>query len=234
MARLNQLKTDLKKLASPRRAKISQRFFKTGSGQYGAGDIFWGLTNPQQRQVAKTYSTLSLPEIQALLKSKIHEQRQTALMILTNQYPKADQKSREKIFRFYLGQTKNINNWDLVDLSAPRIVGQHLLNKPRAILYRLARSKNLWPRRIAIVATYSFIKKGELTDTFKIAKLLLNDKYDLIHKATGWMLREAGKIDQKAEEKFLRQYHRQMPRTMLRYAIEKFAEAKRQKYLKGI
>ena len=147
MARLNQLKTDLKKLASPRRAKISQRFFKTGSGQYGAGDIFWGLTNPQQRQVAKTYSTLSLPEIQALLKSKIHEQRQTALMILTNQYPKADQKSREKIFRFYLGQTKNINNWDLVDLSAPRIVGQHLLNKPRAILYRLARSKNLWPRR---------------------------------------------------------------------------------------
>lgn len=224
-------KKDLAKLQDPQKAKILGRFFKTGKGEYGEGDIFWGLTVPQQRQVAKNYSHLRLNKLQNFLSSKIHEFRLTALFILMAKYKKAGDDEKKKIFNFYLANTENINNWDLIDLSAPSIVGDYLLENDRSILYKLSRSQNLWEKRIAILATYIFIKNGQFNDTLKISEILLNDKHDLIHKAVGWMLREIGKKDQKAEEKFLEKYCRQMPRTMLRYAIEKFPEEKRKFYL---
>ena len=228
---LTQLKKELKKISSPRQAKILQRFFKTGKGEYGEGDIFLGIKVPEQRKVADKFQELSLKDIEKLLNSKIHEYRMSALFILIKQYEKADEEYKKEIFNFYLKNTKNINNWDLVDLSAPKIVGDYLLNKPRKILYKLARSSNLWERRIVIISTWIFIKNNEFDDTLKIAKILLNDKHDLIHKAVGWMLREVGKRDQKIEEEFLKKYYLKMPRTMLRYAIERFNEKKRKFYL---
>lgn len=229
---LSQLKKDLQKLANPAQAKNLARFFKTGPGQYGAGDVFLGLTVPQQRAVAKKYTNLELNGLQQLLSSKIHEHRLVSLLILVQKYQKSTPANQKKIFNFYLKNSKHINNWDLVDLSAPNIVGSYLLDKNKKILYTLAKSNNLWPKRISIIATLSFIKNNQLDHTLKISKLLLSDTHDLIHKAVGWMLRELGKKDQPMLEKFLTQYIRRLPRTTLRYAIERFPEAKRKSYLK--
>ena len=226
-----QLKKELQNSANPKQAVNLQRFFKTGPGEYGEGDVFLGIKVPVQRQVAKKYPDLSLAEIQQLLRSKIHEHRMVALFILVRQYEKGDTELKKKIFDLYLKNTKNINNWDLVDLSSPNIVGNYLLNKPRKILYRLAKSKLLWERRIAVLATFAFIRQNDFRDALALAKMLLNDKHDLMHKAVGWMLREAGKRDQILEVRFLDKYARKMPRTMLRYAIEKFSQAKRNHFL---
>lgn len=229
---LRELEKELRAKANPKKAKILQGFFKTEKGKYGEGDIFIGVVVPEIRKIAKKYSTLSLVEVKKLLNSKIHEERLLALFILTAQFSRAEEKERQKLFRFYLSQTRNINNWDLVDLSADKIVGSHLYKKSKKVLYQLARSKNLWERRIAVLATFHFIKQGQAAETLKIAEILLADPEDLIHKATGWMLREVGKhCGEKTEEKFLQKYCRKMPRTMLRYAIERFPENKRKKYL---
>lgn len=189
---------------------------------------------PDQRTIAKKYFDLSLFDAQKLLSSKIHEHRLTALFILIAKYNKTDEKEKKKIFEFYLKNIKNINNWDLVDLSAPNIVGDYLLKKNRSILRELTHSENLWEKRIAILATFAFIRNNDFKDTFKISKVLLLEKHDLIHKAVGWMLREIGKRDLKTEEEFLKKHYKKMPRTMLRYAIERFPEEKRKRYLKGI
>jgi 3-methyladenine DNA glycosylase AlkD len=228
---LNQIKKDLAQLGDPERAKNSRWFFKTGKGQYGEGDIFLGIPVPEQRKVAKKYFLLSLDDVQELLNSKIHEYRFTALVILISKYRKAEESLKEEIFNFILKNTQNINNWDLVDLSAPRIIGDYLLNKERSILYKLAKSKSVWERRISILSTFTFIDNNDFKDALNISELLLNDEHDLIHKAVGWALREIGKRDQNVEEQFLAKYYTHMPRTMLRYAIEKFAEKKRKKYL---
>ena len=230
---LEQLKKDIKKKSHPKKAKIMQRFFKTGKGQYGEGDIFLGLTVPEQRQIAKKYSQISLPKIQQLLKSKIHEHRLVALLILVQKYQNSNGDDKARIFNFYLKNTKYVNNWDLVDLTAPNIVGDFLFEEKRKILYDLAESKSLWEKRISIIATFYFIKQEDLKDTLRISRILLSDKHDLIHKAMGWMLREVGKKDQKVLENFLKKYYNQLPRTTLRYAIERFEEKKRKRYLKG-
>ncbi|MFC1801386.1 DNA alkylation repair protein [Nanoarchaeota archaeon] len=227
---LENLKKELERLGNKKQAEILQGFFKTGKGQYGNGDIFMGIKVPIQRKVAKKYLEMELKHLQKLLNSKIHEYRLIALFILIDLYKKA--KNKKEIFDFYLQNTKNINNWDLVDLSAPNIVGDYLLDRSRRVLYKLARSKHLWEKRIAILATYAFIKKGEFEDTLKIAEILLKDKHDLIHKSVGWMLREVGKRSQKTEEKFLKKFYKEMPRTMLRYSIERFSEEKRKYYMK--
>lgn len=226
---LEELKKELEEIADPERAKILQRFFKTGKGQYGEGDIFLGIMVPVQRQIAKKYD-LELDEIQNLLNSEIHEHRLVGLLILINKYNKGNGK---EIFDFYLNNVSKINNWDLVDLTAPKIMGNWLLNKPKDILYELAKSDDLWMRRISVISTFTFIKEKQFDDAFKISEILINDKHDLIHKAVGWMLREIGKKDELILENFLRKNYKNMPRTMLRYAIEKFDEEKRQKYLKG-
>ena len=229
----SRVKKELKKYANPKKAKIPSRFFKTGQGEYGYGDVFLGISVPDQRKVAGKFKVLSLSQTAKLLKSRVHEHRLTALLILVGQFQKAEGKKKKQIFDLYLKNYKYINNWDLVDLSAPKIVGAYLLEKPekRKILYRLARSKNLWKKRIAMLSTYTFIKNSQFKDTLKIAEILLNDKHNLIHKAVGWMLREIGKIDQNIEELFLKKHYKTMPRTMLRYAIERFNEKKRKFYL---
>jgi len=228
---LNSLKADLKKQSDAERAKNLQRFFKTGKGDYGEGDVFIGLTVPQLRETAKKYYSLDLRQLQELMESKIHEHRMICLFILINKYKTTNHK--KIITHFYLKNAKagNINNWDLIDLSAPNILGTQLLDKDRKILYELAKSDNLWEKRISILATFMFIKNNDFKDALKIAEILLNDEHDLIHKAVGWMLREIGKKNQDEEEKFLRKYYKKMPRTMLRYAIEKFDEKKRKAYL---
>ncbi len=230
---IEDLKRELSLYSDFEKANILQRFFKTGKGQYGEGDIFLGIIVPNTRKVAKKFSDLPLSEIKEILYSKVHEERLCALLLLVEKFNKANDLEQKKIFDFYIKNAQQANNWDLVDLSAPKIVGKYLLNKPKTILYKFAKSKNLWEKRISIVSTYTFIKAGEYKDTFKIAEILMNDKHDLIHKAVGWMLREVGKMSQKDEEKFLQKYYKKMPRTTLRYAIEKFPEEKRQKYLKS-
>lgn len=231
-----EIKKELRELGYPKKAKISARFFKTGKGEYGEGDIFLGIKVPDQRKVAKKYTYLKLEGLQKLLQSKIHEERLVALLILVNKYQKAEEGLKREIYKFYLKNSRYINNWDLVDLSAPKIVGAYLLDKPkeRKVLYKLAKSLDLWERRISILATYTFIRNKQLKDTLKIAQILLGDKHDLIHKAAGWMLRELGKVDQKKEEEFLQKHYRVMPRVMLRYAIEKFDREKREYYLKNL
>ena len=231
---LNQLKKDLQKLANPEKAKLLSGFFRTGKGQYGEDDIFLGIVVPDQRKTAKKYPELQLNEIQELLSNKIHEYRLTSLFILISKFERGNNKLKKEIFDFYLQNAKNINNWDLVDLSAPKIPGAYILDNPKEkkILYKLAESKNLWEKRIAILSTYTFIKNHEFEDTLNISEILLKDKHDLIHKAVGWMLREIGKKDQKTEEKFLKKHCREMPRTMLRYAIEKFQKNKKEFYMK--
>ena len=212
-------------------ALFSQRFFKTGPGQYGEGDRFRGIRVPVLRRVAKDYKNLSLPETLKLLHSPYHEDRLVALLILIHHYAGGTDSVRTQVYNSYLKHTRLINNWDLVDCSAPRIVGAHLRDKDRQILYTLAGSDHLWERRIAILATFDFIKRGEVTDTLKLARLLLSDSEDLIHKAVGWMLREAGKRDLASAESFLQKHSDRMPRTMLRYAIERFPQQKRRRYL---
>ena len=227
--------SELKKLGSPARAKVSAWFFKTGKGEYGEGDKFLGITVPVQRKVAHRFKELSFSEIKKLLQSPIHEHRFVALEILVKQYEEGDAEKKDIIFNFYLANAKKVNNWDLVDTSAPYILGKHLLSAPvreRKILYKLAKSENLWEKRIAIVATLALISQKQYGETLKIAELLINDSHDLIHKAVGWALREVGKKSLKVEEKFLNKHAHHMPRTMLRYAIERFPEAKRKSYLK--
>jgi 3-methyladenine DNA glycosylase AlkD len=233
---LNDLRLDLKNLANPERARLSQRYFKTGKGQYAEGDVFIGLSNPQVRAIAKRYySILSLRDIQELLNSKIHEHRFTALIILVQLYKKAkkDKHKQAEIFEFYLKNTKNINNWDLVDISAPNIVGDYSLRDGTHVIRFLVKSNNLWEKRIAVLATFAFIKERNFGESLFIADTLMNDEHDLIHKAVGWMLREVGNRNTLVLELFLSTRYKKMPRTMLRYAIEKFPEEKRKKYLKG-
>lgn len=226
---------ELRLLANPQKAENLTRFFKCGEGEYGEGDKFLGIIVPEQRKIVRKYcSEISLAEIEKLMGSQFHEHRLTGLLMSVEKFAKANKKLQKEIFDCYLKNTKYINNWDLVDLTAPKIIGAYLLNKNRKILYKLAQSKNLWEKRIAILATSVFIRQNDFADTLKISEILLIDKHDLIHKAVGWMLREVGKRDQKTEEIFLRKHYVQMPRTMLRYAIEKFDEEKRQAYLKNI
>ncbi len=234
MSTIRSLKKELKSNANSKQAKILQRFFKTGKGEYAEGDIFWGLKVGELRTIAKKYSVLKLKDVEKLLNSKIHEQRLVALFILTHQFEEGEQGLRKKIFNLYLKNTKYINNWDLIDLSAPKIVGAYLFDKPRDVLYKLAKSKSLWEKRISILSTFYFIRENDFKDTLKVSKILLKDEHDLIHKAVGWMLREVGKRCLETEEKFLKKHYQKMPRTMLRYAIERFPEPLRQKYLKGL
>jgi 3-methyladenine DNA glycosylase AlkD len=228
---LDQIRSELLALGDQERAKKLAGFFKTGKGQYGEGDVFLGIPVPEQRKVAKRYIGLSLDELLELLRSKIHELRLTALLILVLKYSKANDSEKEMIYNFYLKNTKFVNNWDLVDLTAPKIVGDYLVYRERAILLELVKSVSLWERRIAVLATFCFIKNNDFNDAFSISRVLIKDEHDLIHKAVGWMLREIGKRDQKALEEFLMKYYKQMPRTMLRYAIEKFDAKKRKYYL---
>jgi len=230
---IKEIKKELKSLSSKEKAQILQRFFKTGPGEYGEGDVFIGVKVPEIRQVAKKHTDLSFKDCSRLISSNIHEERLLALLILIQKYSKADETAKTQIYRFYMRYIKHINNWDLVDLSAPQIVGAYLINRSKKELYALAKSKNLWERRIAIVSTFYFIKSNQFSETLKLSKILLNDTEDLIHKAVGWMLREVGKRDILTEEVFLKQHYKKMPRTMLRYAIERFPENKLKKYLNG-
>jgi 3-methyladenine DNA glycosylase AlkD len=230
---LSNLIKELQSVRDAEQAKNLQRFFKTGVGEYGEGDIFLGIKVPKQREIVKKYTGLNLIHIQKLLESKVHEYRLVGLLILVDKFKTLLEEEKGNIFNFYIKNTKNINNWDLVDLSAPNIVGEFLLNKKRDILYKLAKSNSLWEKRISIISTSSFIKREEFKDTLRISTILLKDKHDLIHKAVGWMLREMGKRNQEILEDFLKKHYKEMPRTMLRYAIEKFPEGLRKKYLKG-
>lgn len=226
---------DLESVSNSQKADILQRFFKTRKGEYGEGDIFVGIVVPNLRAVSKKYfKEMEVDDWKYFISSKIHEYRLFALLSLTYMYETSDETMRGSIYSFYIANLKYVNNWDLVDLSAPNIVGRYLKDKERGMLYELANSGNLWKQRVSIVATYAYIKENDFADTLDIAKLLLNNKHDLIHKAVGWMLREVGKRDQGVEEDFLKQYFKEMPRTMLRYAIERFDENKRQEYLKGL
>lgn len=232
---LTLIRKELKKLANPKKAKVSARFFKTGKGEYGEGDVFFGVTVPQTRAVAKKFASVDFNIIAQLLKSKIHEERLLTLIILVLKYKGTTEQEKNKIYEFYLDNTKFINNWDLVDLSAEQIVGAYLDGKEKSILVRLAGSKNIWERRISILSTFHFIKQGNSIETLKIAEILINDKHDLIQKAVGWMLREVGKkCSQAAEEEFLRKHYKHMPRVMLRYAIERFDEGLRKRYLRDM
>jgi 3-methyladenine DNA glycosylase AlkD len=223
----------LRALGSEEQVAISQRFFKTGPGEYGEGDIFLGIKVPVLRKLAKEYLNLSLKDVKKLLKSKYHEERLLSLFIMVDQFSKGDQKKKKSIYELYLKSTGFIDNWDLVDSSAHHIVGPYLMDKSKTPLDELAQSDLLWERRIAIMATFHYIKNDTFTDTLKIARMLLSDKEDLIHKAVGWMLREIGKRHLPSEETFLKIHYHNMPRTMLRYAIEKFPEPKRKRYLQG-
>lgn len=241
---LSLLRADLKKIADAKRAKIIARFFKTGKGEYAEGDVFLGISVPESRRIAIEYKDLPLPEIRELLKSKIHEERLIALLILVHNFRLGSDPERTKIFNYYLLHTKYINNWDLVDLSADKIIGEYLFGQnfpfigsaaQFSLLINLADSKNLWERRIAMISTYAWIKRGEYKLTFEIAKKLIRDKHDLIQKAVGWMLREVGKrCSREIEEEFLARYYKKMGRTTLRYAIEHFDEKRRKKYLQGV
>lgn len=221
----------MKALGTPARAAVSRTFFKTGPGQYAEGDKFLGLTVPNIRLVAREYQALELRDAARLLTSEWHEERLLALLILVRQYQRGDDATREAIHTLYLKNMRYINNWDLVDLSAEHIVGPHLKGKERALLVKLAKSKGLWERRVAMLSTFHYIKAGEFRDPLRIAALLIGDEHDLIHKAVGWMLRELGKRDQRVEEAFLQKYAHGMSRTTLRYAIERFPEPLRKQYL---
>jgi 3-methyladenine DNA glycosylase AlkD len=227
------IRKELRALASPETATNLQRFFKTGPGQYGEGDVFLGIKVPPLRALAKQHTDADLDTVAALLDSRYHEERFFALLLLMQFYDQAGDQDQAAAYDFYLGNTHRINNWDLVDVSAPRVVGRHLQERPRKILHKLARSSMLWERRIAIISTAWFIRLNDFDDTLKIAKNLLQDEHDLMHKAVGWMLREVGKRDLATEEDFLKLHYRAMPRTMLRYAIERFPETKRKQYLSG-
>ena len=231
---MTKAKKELRKYASKEKADILSRFFKTGRGEYGEGDIFIGAVVPDIRKIAKKYQDLPLKIAIKLLRSPIHEERILALLIMVLKFQKAQTEAQKKaVYNAYLANTKYINNWDLVDLSSHEIVGNFLLNKSKKELYSLSKSESLWERRISIVSTHRFIRNGRFKDTLKIARILLKDSHDLIHKAAGWMLREVGKRDLDVLENFLKDHYKSMPRTMLRYSIEKFPENKRLKYLNG-
>jgi 3-methyladenine DNA glycosylase AlkD len=227
------LRKELYALADPADAIHLQRFFKTAPGEYGAGDKFLGLRVPALRQLVREYGRLADADALEMLTSSWHEERLLALMLLVEGYSRGDGSRRDRIHRAYLAHTRYINNWDLVDASAGNIVGAHLDSRKVELLERLARSDDIWERRIAIISTYHFIKQGEFRPTLQIARLLLRDSHDLIHKAVGWMLREVGKRDRPTEDAFLKKHYQEMPRTMLRYAIERHPEKVRQQYLAG-
>lgn len=233
MTTLDNLRKDLRKFERPEKAKFLKRFFKTGKGEYAEGDLFLGLATDETRGVAKKYSDLDFSDLAKLLSSKIHEERVVALIILSKRFDNADKPERKEIYDFYLKNLDGVNNWDLVDGSASNIIGKYLFESKasRDFLFDFARSDNLWKRRIAMMSTFFYIKQNDFSDALKIAEILLNDKHDLIHKAAGWMLREIGNRDLTIEEEFLKKNYKKMPRTMLRYAIEKFPESLRKEYL---
>lgn len=228
---LQELRKQIRALANPLIAEHSQRFFKTGKGEYGEGDKFLGIRVPKVRSLVKQFKTLSLADILTLLRSSFHEERLCAALLLVQLFEKGDLPTRDAVYKAYLNNTRFINNWDIVDSSAHQIVGGYLHDKKRNKLITLAKSKDLWERRIAIIATYHFIRLNDFEDTLTISKILLKDSRDLIHKAVGWMLREVGNRNIAVERDFLDLHHRDMPRTMLRYAIEKFPEKQRKRYL---
>ena len=229
---LRELRESLRREASPKDARFLQRYFKAGPGEYGEGDKFLGIRVPVTRKLAREFCELPQHDVVALLQAPIHEERLLALIILVNIFQCADEAGRAEIYALYLAQFDRVNNWDLVDSSAPYIVGPHLLNRSRKILFRLARSKNLWHRRVAVLATFYFIRQNDFADALRLAERLRDDEHDLMHKAVGWMLREIGKRDVAVLKKFLQQHAARMPRTMLRYAIEKLSERERQRYLR--
>lgn len=228
-----QIEARLREMADPDHARVLQGYFRTGPGEYGEGDRFLGIRIPALRKLVREYRGVTLDEMAALLRSEWHEARLLALLLMADAYARGGAAVREAIYRLYLASTRYVNNWDLVDSSAPHIVGAHLAEGDRAVLDDLARSESLWERRIAILATQHLIRRGDFEPTLRIAEMLVADRHDLIHKAVGWMLREVGDRDRAAEEAFLVRHHRTMPRTMLRYAIEKFPPDLRQRYLKG-
>jgi 3-methyladenine DNA glycosylase AlkD len=230
---VDDIRRRLEELADKEKAQVLQRFFKTGPGEYGEGDLFLGIKVPELRKLAKEYEGIALKEAKQLLRSSIHEQRLLALLLLIRKFSKGDVGARKRIYELYIRNTQYINNWDLVDVSAEHVVGAYLMERNKEQLYRLAKSASLWERRISILSTFHYVKHNEFSETLKISKMLLSDEEDLIHKAVGWMLREVGKRHLPTEEKFLRAHYKIMPRTMLRYAIERFPEPKRQRYLKG-
>ena len=230
---LAMLRAELYALADPADAIHLQRFFKTAPGEYGAGDKFLGLRVPALRKLVRDYRQLNDADALEMLASSWHEERLLALMLLVDGYDRGDESRRARIHRAYLEHTRYINNWDLVDASAEHIVGPHLEAREIALLEQLARSDDIWERRIAIISTFHFIKRNEFAPTLKIARLLLEDSHDLIHKAVGWMLREVGKRDRRVEDAFLKKHYKKMPRTMLRYAIERHPETLRKRYLAG-
>jgi 3-methyladenine DNA glycosylase AlkD len=229
---LNNLIRELKLKANPEKAKILSKFFKTGKGEYAEGDKFLGITVPIQRKIAKKYTSITLYQLQELLDSTIHEHRFTALVILIQKYQKANQKEKTNIFNFYIDNFQNINNWDLVDVSCSNIVGDYLLDKSKEQLYEWSKSNHLWTKRISIVSTLKLIKANQFQPTIDLAEKFLGDTHDLIHKATGWMLRELGKKNQELLEEFLNKHSKRMPRTMLRYSIERLNTEKRRHYMK--
>ncbi len=228
------IRDELARAADPEKAAFYPRFFKTGPGEYAEGDVFLGVTVPEQRRIARRHKDLPLEPLGALLRSEVHEHRLTGFLILVTRFERADEAGRSRLFAFCREHLAGLNNWDLVDTVAPPLLGAYLLEHPelKPLLYELARSPVLWERRIAIMSTLAFIRAGDFKDTLKLAELLLHDEHDLIHKAVGWMLREVGNRDLASEESFLDRHAGEMPRTMLRYAIEKFPKAKREHYLK--
>lgn len=229
---LDKLRKETKKLSSEKRASVMQRYFKTEEGEYGFGDIFIGLSVPQCRELAIKYKEMNFDELYKLLRSEIHEERLIALLILVHNFEREELLQR-RIYEFYLKNIKFVNNWDLVDLSADKIMGGYLIDKPKDILYKMAKTNKLWEKRIAIVSTYYFIKKDKFDDALSIAEILLPDENDLIQKAVGWMLREVGKRDKKLETQFLDKHYKNMGRVSLRYSIEKFPQKSRQAYMLG-
>jgi len=230
---VKEIRMRLQKLGDKEKAQFLQGFFKTGLGGYGEGDIFLGIRAPELRKVSNEYKTMAIQEVLSLLRSPVHEERAFALLVLIRIFSKGNESVRKQVYEVYLDNRQYINNWDLVDISAPHIVGAFLIDRSKKPLYQLAKSNNLWERRIAVMATFYFIRCHQFSEALKIAEMLLLDKEDLIHKGVGWMLREIGKRDPIAEEVFLRAHYKLMPRTMLRYAIERFPEDLRQRYLKG-
>lgn len=231
---VKQVQKTLRKLADPDIAAHSLHYMKAGKGEYGEGDMFIGIRTPALRTQLKRFYNLSVDDSFSLIKSKYHEERWFALQLLVRKFQRGTADEKKTIYDRYLQDTKYINNWDLVDCSAPKIIGPYLENRSRRLLYRFAKSKSIWERRIAIMSTFHFIRGYDFDDALEISRMLLNDQEDLIHKAVGWMLREVGNRDRVAEKKFLNKYYQTMPRTMLRYAIEKFPEKERKSYLQGV
>lgn len=231
MTTVDEVREELRRLGDPERAGDLARYFKAGPGGYGEGDRFLGIRVPALRQVARRHKGMPLEALSALLRSGYHEERMLALLMLTARYAVGDGSTKKRVFDLYIEHLPLVNNWDLVDVSSPRIVGEHLRLRDRSLLYELAGSDDLWRRRVAILATLAFIREGDFADTLALATRLLGDSEDLIHKAVGWMLREVGKRDPAVAEAFVEKHHAEMPRTMLRYAIERFPESRRRRYV---